>query len=123
MKARYFIVRALLFALLLGPFALRASASHLGAPLCRIPKAQLHDASDWQSGGGFGQLLIPSPWMNRPSHQIHKNRGKKINVESGFVPTLICFGETPYMAGTARAARQEFDGPYPPRGPPPQLSL
>jgi len=51
MKARSYIVRALLFALVLVPSALQTSARPLGAPSCHVGKQQLRGEPCRQAGG------------------------------------------------------------------------
>jgi hypothetical protein len=125
MNARSFIVRALLFALVLTPSAMRMSARQLGVPSCRVAKSQSHvsPASETISGGSLDQLLAFTPRHHAPAPRLHRIRGKKINAERGFVLAPPRNTSTHCILAEARVLQQEMGGPNPSRGPPSQNSL
>ena len=82
MKARSFIVRALLFAVVLVPAAMRMGAKPLGAPLCRVanPQLQAIDAGV-QTGWALDQFLASKRSHRAPATRLHRIHGKKINLQ------------------------------------------
>jgi hypothetical protein len=121
MKARSYIVRALLFALLLVPSALRTWARPLGAPLCHVAKRQLrasHVDRHIQD-----QLAASTPGHHVPAPRLHRIHGKKIGIQMGLTSTARSYTPTPFLNSDARIGRQDMDGPNPSRGPPSPFSL
>jgi len=124
MKARSFIVRALLFALMLVPSALRTSARPLGASSCRIAKSQLRaNPVGGQTAGALDQLVASAPGHHAPAPRLHRIRGKKISMQGGLVPTPRSYTAAHFLASDARVGQQDLDGPNPSRGPPSLFSL
>jgi hypothetical protein len=124
MKARSFIVRALLFALVLAPSAMRMSAKQLGVPSCRVAKSHSHASrAGVKTGGSLDQLVAFTPGRHAPSPRLHRIRGKKISIERGPVATPRRHTPTHFLIADARVGQQEMDGPNPSRGPPSQFFL
>jgi hypothetical protein len=121
MKARSFVVRALLFALMLVPPALRTSARPLGALSYRVAKPQLRVS---HAGGqtALYQLVAPTPGHQAPAPRLHRIRGKKISIQSGLISTPRSYTPTHFLISDARVGQQDMDGPNPSRGPPSQFS-
>ena len=62
MKARIFIVRAFVLAMVLAPSTLWASARHLGVSSCRVEKAHYRASHiSRQRGRSLGQLVAAMP--------------------------------------------------------------
>ena len=118
MKARRFTLRALLFALLLAPFALGSWAKPLSAPSCHVPKTQ-HRTKNKSVLSGWA---VRSCLVSRPEHRLvarlHRNRGKKINLQDAFVLAPERGSTVPYRFSLAPKVQQNVDGPNPSRGPP-----
>lgn len=126
MKARSFILRALLFAVVLAPFALRATAKPLGAHSCKVPNPQLRTAPvvlETAAGRAPEQLYASAPAQNRPATRHHRIRGKKISVEREFTSAPRVFARTSFIFSAVTFLQQDTDGPNPSRGPPSQISL
>jgi hypothetical protein len=124
MKARAFFIRALLFAIVLAPSALRASARPLAAPLCSVPSPHLRAGS---VGVKFvsapDQCLASTPGHHGPAPRLHRIRGKKISVQRGFASAPRCYASTGFLLSAASLVQQDMGGPNPSRGPPSQFSL
>jgi hypothetical protein len=124
MKARSFIVRALLFALVLAPASMRVSARPLGALSCRIASPQLPTI---EAGGQVGRILDQfegSKDRHRaPAPRMHRIHGKKISVQAALVLTPRSRARTHVLVSDARVDQQNTGGPNPSRGPPSQFSL
>jgi hypothetical protein len=106
MKTRWSIAGALLFALVLAPSALRASARPIGSSSCHVSKARFHsDSAAERTRENLVQLVASAPSHHTPAPRLHRIRGKKINVLD------------------ASSELQIIDGPNPSRGPPSLLSL
>jgi hypothetical protein len=124
MKARSFIIRALLFAVVLTPFAMRMSARQLGAPSCRVVKSRSHASRARVEGSSsLDQLVAFRPAHHAPAPRLHRIRGKKISIERGLAQTPRGYTPTHFLFSDAREGQQEVDGPNPSRGPPSQFSL
>lgn len=125
MKARSFIVRALLFALVLAPSALRTSARPLGASSCGIAKPQLraNPVGGRTAAGALDQLVASTPSHHAPAPRLHRIRGKKISMQGGLGPTPRSCTAAHLLISDARVGQQDFDGPNPSRGPPSLFSL
>ncbi len=123
MKARSFIVRALLFALLLAPTAMRLSARPLGALSCRVAKPQLRVShGGGQTGWAMDQFLASRQHPHAPAARLHRIRGKKISAQTGLVLTPGRCAPTHILISDSCIDQQDMDGPNPSRGPPSQLS-
>ncbi len=122
MKARSFIVRALLSALVLVPFAMRTSAKPLGALSCHVTKPQFRTV---RAGGhrALDQLVASMPGHHAPAPRLHRIRGKKISIQRGLVQMPRSFTPTHFLVLDARVGQHDMDGPNPSRGPPSQFSL
>lgn len=124
MKARSFIVSALLFAIVLAPSALRASVSHLGEPSCRVAKPQLRASHvRARTCRTLSQLVASSPGHHAPAPRLHRIRGKRIGIQRSLLPASGSYTPTLFALSDAKIGRQELDGPNPSRGPPSSLSL
>ena len=124
MKTRAFFVGALLFAMVLAPSALRASARPLGASSCQLPKTQLHNRSfKAQRGHTSGVLLASLPGHHRPAPRLHRIRGKKIGIQRIFALTPRSDARANFLFSFASVIQQDLDGPNPSRGPPSQFTL
>ena len=124
MKARSFIVSALLFALVLVPSALRASANHFGAPSCGAAKPPLRAShAGEETGGARDQFVASMPGRHAPAPRLHRIRGKRISIRRGLL--LTPGGCTPmhFVLSDAHVGQQELGGPNPSRGPPSPFSL
>jgi len=122
MKTRIFIVRALLFALVLAPAAMRVSAKPLGAPSCRVGNPQLR-AIDGQAGWILDQFEASTQHHRAPATRLHRIHGKKISVQAALVLTPRSCTLTHILVPDAHVDEQDMDGPNPSRGPPFQFSL
>jgi hypothetical protein len=124
MKARSFIVRALLFALVLVPAAMRVSAKQLGAPSCRVanPRLQAIDAAG-QTGRILDQFESSRQRPHAPAPRLHRIHGKKINLQTGAALASQSCALTHVLIADARVNQQDMGGPNPSRGPPSQFSL
>jgi hypothetical protein len=124
MKTRSFIVRALLFALVLAPAAMPVSAKPAGALSCRVANRQLRTID---AGGQAGRILdqfVDSTQRHRaPAPRLHRIHGKKISVQAALVLTTRSCTLTHILVGDARVDQQDMDGPNPSRGPPSLFSL
>jgi hypothetical protein len=124
MKARIFIVRAFVLAMVLAPSTLWASARHLGVSSCRVEKAHYRAShTSRQRGRTLGQLVAAMPRHHAPAPRLHRIRGKKINVQSGLVFMARSYAPTRFDISDAQVGQQDLDGPNPSRGPPSQFSL
>ena len=124
MKTRWSIAGALLFALVLGPFALRASARPMAASSCDQAKSQLRiNPPGSRTGGTLIQLVASVPGHQAPTPRLHRNRGKKINIDGSAIPALQPVAATCYLAPGTSFVQLDPDGPNPSRGPPSQFSL
>ena len=124
MKARSFIVRALLFALVLAPSAMRMSAKQLGVPSCRVAKSHSHASrAGVKTGGSLDQLVAFTPGRHAPSPRLHRIHGKKISISGGLTSTLRSYTPAHFLNVDARIGQQDMDGPNPSRGPPSQFFL
>ncbi len=122
MKARTLFVRALLFALVLLPFALRTSARPLGALSCRVAKAKLR-VSPAAGHAALVQLVASTPGHHAPAPRLHRIRGEKISIQMGMIQTPRGCTSTRCLISDARVCQQDMDGPNPSRGPPSLASL
>jgi hypothetical protein len=123
MKTRWSIAGALLFALVLAPSALRASAKPMAVSSCQVSKTQFHANSAGKRTGGNLVQLASAPSHHTPAPRLHRIRGKKINVQGSTILALRCFAASRYLVQDASSELQIIDGPNPSRGPPSQLSL
>ncbi|MGC1422235.1 MAG: hypothetical protein WA354_13255 [Terracidiphilus sp.] len=124
MKARIFILRALLFALVLAPSALRTSARPLGASSCRVAKPELRAShEDRRTGEVLDQLVASTPGNHAPATRLHRIRGKKISTQWGLVATPLSCAPSHFLVSDVRVCEQDMDGPNPSRGPPSHFSL
>jgi hypothetical protein len=124
MKTRWSIAGALLFALVLAPSALRASARPIGSSSCHVSKARFHsDSAAKRTRENLVQLVASAPSHHTPAPRLHRIRGKKINVQGSTILALRCFAASRYLVQDASSELQIIDGPNPSRGPPSQLSL
>ena len=124
MKARSFIVRVLLLALVLAPSAIRASARQLSPPSCRVAKWQSPASrASVKASGSLVQLVASTPGHHAPAPRLHRFRGKKISIERGLVATPRRITSTHFLVSDARVSQMELDGPNPSRGPPSQFPL
>ena len=123
MKARIFIVRALLFAVVLAPLALRATAKPLSAPSCTALRPQLDTGSVAIKAIGVTEQLVASAPSHRGPTTLHRIRGNKISIERGFASAPRCFARASFLFSAASFNQQDMDGPNPSRGPPSQISL
>lgn len=119
MKARSLIVRALLLTLLLSPLGLRAFGSSISVHSCRVPshRPKQHQPVK-QAGGSSHQALLAAFGHRQQSQRIHRLRGKRINIDSGFVPASDTVIVAAVSSSASRPLIQEIAGPNPPRGPP-----
>ena len=117
MKARSFIVRALLFAVVLAPSALRTWAKPLGASSCRVAKTQLQ-VSRMSRQNGEAKLVATLPRHHAPAPRLHRIRGKKISIQAGLVLTARSYSPTHFLIKDALVSQQDLNGPNPSRGPP-----
>jgi hypothetical protein len=123
MKARSLILRALLFAIVLAPSALRISARPLSAPSCRIPKVQLRSDHVNAKAASIPDRFVGSTAGHRtPAPRLHRIRGKKISIQNGFTSAPRCYAQTIFRFSAAPFVQQDMDGPNPSRGPPSHLS-
>lgn len=124
MKARSFILRALLVAVVLAPFALRATARPLGAPSCRVSQLQFRDTpAVMQATGATEQLVASMPGHHGPTTRLHRIRGKKISIERGFTSAPRCLARTNVLFSAVSFIQQDIECPNPSRGPPSLVSL
>ena len=124
MKARSLILRALLFAVVLAPSALRASARPLSAPSCTVLKPQVRAGSVRVNAVRTpDQLVAAMPGHHGPAPRLHRIRGKKISMQRGFASAPRCYARTVFLFSAESFAEQEMGGPNPSRGPPSQFSL
>lgn len=124
MKARSFIVRALLFAVVLAPSAIRTYARQLGVPSCRVAKSQSHPSrAKVATSSSLNQFVAFMPGHHAPAPRLHRIRGKKIIIERGLEQTPPKYASTHFLISDAPSGQQEMDGPNPSRGPPSQFSL
>lgn len=124
MKIRWSIAGALLFALVLGPCALQASARPAAASSCHLAKAQLRiNQPGSRTAGAAIQLVASVPGHQAPAPRLHRNRGKKINIDGSVIPALQPVAATCYLTPGTSFVPQDPDGPNPSRGPPSQFSL
>jgi hypothetical protein len=124
MKARWSIAGALLFAHLVAPSALWASARLMGPSACHVAKPQVHtnDAST-RKGGNLVRLVSSGPSHHTPAPRLHRIRGKKIGVQGSTILALECFAATRLLVPDSSSGLQDIDGPNPSRGPPSHYSL
>jgi hypothetical protein len=124
MKARSFIVRALLFALVLAPAAMRVSAKPLGAPSSRVanPRPQAIDGRV-QTSRILDQFASSRRRPHAPAPRLHRIHGKKINLQTGVALASQSCALTHVLIADARVRQQDMGGPNPSRGPPSQFSL
>jgi hypothetical protein len=124
MKARSFIVRALLFALVLAPAAMRVSAKPLRAPSCRVanPRLQAMDGR-LQTGRILDQFASSRQRPHVPAPRLHRIHGKKINLQTGMALASESCTLTHVLIADAHVRRQNMGGPNPSRGPPSQFFL
>lgn len=124
MKTRWSIAGVLLFALVLAPTALRASAGPKGAASCHVAMGQLHSPdAGGRTGVSLVQLVASQRGQHTPAPRLHRIRGKKINVQGSTIPALQCIAATRFLVPDASSGLQIIDGPNPSRGPPSQFSL
>ena len=124
MKAPSFIVRVMLFAVVLAPFALRASARPMGAPSCRIAKPHFRAShGSGQTDRSLDQLVAFLPGHHAPAPRLHRIRGKKISIERGLAPPPPCSTPMYFLVSDTYAGQQDMDGPNPSRGPPSEICL
>jgi hypothetical protein len=124
MKSRWSIAIALLFALLLAPSAMRASVRPMGSTSCQVAKGQFHvNSIGRQAGGNLAQILASKPGQHTPAPRLHRNRGKKINIEGTAIPSLQCVAATRRQTSCMSFVQENSDGPNPSRGPPSQFSV
>jgi hypothetical protein len=124
MKARSFIVRALLFALVLAPAAMRVSAKPLGAPSSRVanPRPQAIDGRV-QTSRILDQFASSRRRPHAPAPRLHRIHGKKINLQTGAALASQSCALTHVLIADVRVRQQDMGGPNPSRGPPSQFSL
>jgi hypothetical protein len=120
MKARSFIVRALLFALVLAPASMRVSARPLSAPSCRVAKPQLRAS---HAGRALDQFVVSRERHRTPTPRLRRIRGKRLNTHLVLVLAPRRSAFTDILTSDARLEQQDLDGPNPSRGPPSQLFL
>jgi hypothetical protein len=127
MKARSLILRALLFAVVLAPSALWASARSLGAPSCTVLKPQVRQVRTGWAGVKTvrtpDQLMAAMPGHHSPAPRLHRIRGKKISMQRGFASAPRCYARMVFLFSAESIAEQEIGGPNPSRGPPSQFSI
>ena len=119
MKARIFILGAMLLALAVSPSAMRAATGKLSAPSCHAPT---HRHAGRRSQAALHKLALTLPGHRNPSPRLHRIRGKKINAQSGFAFERGRTAPARYLFSFALIAPQIPGGPNPSRGPP-QVSL
>jgi hypothetical protein len=124
MKARSLILRALLFAMILAPSALRTSAKPLGAPSCRVPKPELRvSTAEAKVGNTSDKFVVSMPGHHRQAPRLHRIHGKKISIQGGFTSAPRFQARTSFLFSPTSLVQQDMDGPNPSRGPPSQVSL
>lgn len=124
MKARSFIVRALLFAVVLVPAAMRMGAKPLGALSCGVAKPQLQASYPAEETGQVSDQFMASRHRHHtPAPRLHRIHGKKINMQTGPAPAPISCTPAHVLVADASVDQQDMDGPNPSRGPPSQFSL
>lgn len=124
MKARSFIVSALLFAIVLAPSALRASASHFGAPSCRVAKPPLRAGrAGGETSRARDQLVASMPGHHAPAPRLHRIRGKRISIQRSQLLTSECYAPRRFLITDVQVGQQDHGGPNPSRGPPSPFSL
>jgi hypothetical protein len=124
MKTRSFILRALLFALVLAPAAMPVSAKPAGALSCRVANLQLRAIdADGQAGGILDQFVASTQRHRAPAPRLHRIHGKKISVQAALVLAPRSCTLTDILVPDAHVDQQDMDGPNPSRGPPSPLSL
>ena len=124
MKIRWSIAGALLFALVLGPSALQASARPATGSSCHLARSPLRISQPGsRTGWAAIQLVASVPGHQAPAPRLHRNRGKKINIDGSVIPALQPVAATGYLAPGTSFVQQDPDGPNPSRGPPSHFSL
>ena len=124
MKTRWSIAGVLLFALVLAPTALRASARTKGAPSCHVAMGQFHSVDEGKrTGVSLVQLVASRRGQHSPAPRLHRIRGKKINVQGSTILALQGIAATRFLVPDISSGLQSIDGPNPSRGPPSQFSL
>lgn len=123
MKARRFIFRVLLLALLLSPSGIRAFGSRLSAPSCRIPTRHLHGGHSKAQAEVQHHLAVALPSRHSPTTRLHRNRGKKLNIQRDFAAAPLLSVRNGHLFAGVIDCQQELAGPNPSRGPPSHLLL
>jgi len=124
MKTRSFILRALLFALVLAPAAMPVSAKPAEALSCRVANLQLRAIdADGQASGILDQFVAAEHRHHAPATRLHRIHGKKISVQEALVLASGSCTLTNFLVPDAHVDQQDMDGPNPSRGPPFPFSL
>lgn len=118
MKARWIIFGALLLALAVSPPALRAMPRALSVSSCKTSKSQIR--TNHAGRPKLQREVAYSLPAHRPATRLHRNRGKKLSIERGFVRAQGFSAPSRYVFSMPRARLQDLDGPNPSRGPPTQ---
>lgn len=121
MKARWIIFGALLLALVVSPSAMRAMprVQRVFSP-CQIAKSQIRGNYGKQRHKAPREVAYSLPGQHRPAPRLHRNRGKKINIQRGLMTMARCFAPCRYVFSITSAPLDVSDGPNPSRGPPAQ---
>ena len=128
MKARWIIFRTMLLALVvLLPSAMRATPRMpstqraLNVSPCQTVRPQIH-AKGLRQRQRMREAAYSLPGQHRPASRLHRNRGKKINIERDRMAGPGCRFLRRYILSMAPAPLDAPDGRNPSRGPP-ALSL
>jgi hypothetical protein len=124
MKAHSFIVRALLFAVVLAPAAMRLPATSPGALSYRVARPQLPAShAEGPTLRTLDQFVTSMQRHRAPAARLHRIRGKKISTQAAPGLTPRCCTQTEILISDAHVGQHDSDGPNPSRGPPSQICL
>jgi|ERR1700722_2506011 hypothetical protein len=118
MKARIFILGALLLALAVSPSAMRASSRALVVPSCHAPKSHVRVGHGRNAQGAPRKIAATLPGHHGPAPRMHRIRGKKISNQGIFVAASGRTAPRGYAFSPVLVSMQYPDGPNPSRGPP-----
>jgi hypothetical protein len=123
MKARIFILGALLLAFAVSPSAMRASSRVIGVSSCHASTSNVRVRHGKNGLGAADRIAVKLPGHHAPAQRLHRIRGKKISVQRSL---YLAAGRTAlpgYVFSAVLVSMQDPDGPNPSRGPPSQVSL
>lgn len=118
MKARSILFRALLVVLVVSPTAMLALPQALSVRSCQTPQPQIRTRYEAQGHRTTHLLVASLPGHHGPATRLHRNRGKKISVQRGFVTTQGSPASSRHLFSNASVCMLDQDGPNPSRGPP-----